>query len=73
MVVIQVYDRRDGKPAANKSVTVSFGVIGGGVRDSRTDERGLAYFDIKPGRGKVWIGSEMVLDGELSSYLTFYV
>ena len=74
MFTIRIIDHRDGKPYENQKVCVHYsGILGGTTKTIRTDSRGEATFDYRNGRGKVYVGSTVVHEGEIAGYMTFYV
>lgn len=74
MFTIKVIDHRDGEPLENKTVAVHYsGFFGGFTRDVKTDYRGEAHFDYKNGEGKIYVGSKVVYEGEISGHMVVYV
>ena len=74
MFTVKVLDRRDGQPVENKTVAVQYsGFFGGFTRDVKTDYRGEAHFDYHNGEGKIYVGSDVVYEGEISGRIVVYV
>lgn len=74
MFTVKVLDRRDGQPLEYKTVAVHYsGFFGGTTRDVKTDSRGEAHFDYRNGVGKIYVGSQMVYEGEISGRIVVYV
>ncbi len=74
MFTVKVLDRRDGKPMEYKAVSVQYsGFFGGSTCDVRTDYRGEAHFDYRNGEGKIFVGSEVVYEGDISGKIVVYV
>lgn len=74
MFTIKVIDSRDGKPLEYKTVAVHYsGILGGHTRDVKTDHRGEAHFDYRNGEGKIFVGSKVVYEGEISGRIVVYV
>ena len=74
MFTVQVIDRRDGKPLEYKTVAVHYsGFFGGITRDVKTDSRGEAHFDYKNGKGKIYVGSKVAYEGDISGRIVVYV
>ena len=61
MFTIKVLDHRDDQPLEYKTVAVHYsGFFGGQTCDVKTDSRGVARFDYRDGKGKVYVGSKVV-------------
>ncbi len=74
MFTVQVLDHRDGQPLEYKTVAVQYsGFAGGFTRDVKTDYRGEAHFDYRNGEGKIYVGSEVVYEGEISGRIVVYL
>lgn len=74
MFTVQVLDRRDGQPLEYKTVAVHFSCfLAGHTRDVKTDHRGEAHFDYNNGQGKIYVGSQVVYDDEISDRIVVYV
>lgn len=74
MFTVKVLDRRDGQPLEYKTVAVKYsGFTGGFTQDVKTDYRGEAHFDYRNGEGKIYVGSEVVYEGEISGRIVVYV
>lgn len=56
MVTVRVFFADSGKPAERVKVALSFsGILRGVTGDEFTDRNGDAFFDVKPGSGKVFV------------------
>ena len=74
MFTVKVIDHRDGKPLEYKTVCVHYsGFFGGHICDIKTDSRGEAHFDYRNGEGKIYVGSKVVYEGEISGRIVVYV
>jgi len=74
MFTVKVIDHRDGQPLEYKTVAVHYsGFFGGQTCDVKTDYRGEAHFDYRNGEGKIYVGSKMVYEGEISGQIVVYV
>lgn len=74
MFTVKVIDHRDGKPLEYKTVAVHYsGIFGGHTCDIKTDYRGEAHFDYRNGEGKIYVGSKVVYEGEISGQIVVYV
>lgn len=74
MFTVKVIDHRGGKPLEYKTVAVHYsGLFGGKTCDVKTDYRGEAHFDYRNGEGKIYVGSEIVYEGDISGIIVVYV
>lgn len=74
MFTVKVIDHRDGQPLEYKTVAVHYsGFFGGHTCDVKTDSCGEAHFDYRNGEGKIYVGSKMVYEGEISGIITVRV
>ena len=74
MFTVKVIDHRDGQPLEYMTVAVHYsGFFGGHTCDVKTDSFGEAHFDYRNGEGKIYVGSKMVYEGEISGIITVRV
>ena len=76
MITVKVIRKSTGKPASGRRVSVHIndGMWGGFVTDAvYTDNDGEAHFDIKSGRGEVYVDRTTMHTGQVSGRVIVYV
>lgn len=75
MVSVKVVRKSSGNPVEGAKVALGISeLLRGGVTSGvRTDSRGEAHFDIKPGRGKVFVNGSTEHEGHLSGRIVIYI
>jgi len=74
MVTVRVFYADSGKPAERVKVALSFsGILRGVTGDEFTDRNGEAFFDVKPGSGKVFVKGKKAFEGALSGRIVVYI
>ena len=75
MITVKLIHERSGEPWNGQPVSVSIdGFFSGGYTEKKyTNSLGEADFDeVKPGRGKVYVGNRTVYEGELTGRTVVY-
>ncbi len=74
MVTVKVVWKRSGEPARNQKVAVGFdGWDRGVTRGEYTDRSGEAHFDVKPGRGCVFVSGDSKYEGYVEGRIVVYI
>ncbi|MEN8219983.1 MAG: hypothetical protein ABFS56_27270 [Pseudomonadota bacterium] len=74
MITIQVIRNSTGEPASNERVSLTFdGPLRGVMPAVMTNDNGEAYFDSKPGNGKVNINGNAKYKGHLNGHVVVYI
>jgi hypothetical protein len=75
MVTVKVIWQSSGKPAESKRVSLGIDhtFTSGSSGDQFTDSNGEAHFDVKPGRGKVYVNGKTEYEGSLSGRVVVYI
>lgn len=71
MVTVRVIYKSSGKPASGKKVAL--GNFNGVTDGKWTDSDGRAHFDVKPGRGKVFVDGSTKYEGNLAGQIVVYI
>ena len=71
MVTVKVVSKSSGNPVKGKKVAL--GMSNGVTHGEWTNSDGEAHFDVKPSRGKVFVGGSKGHEGYLSGRIVVYI
>jgi len=73
MFSIQVLHEYNGKPACDYKVSVIFEGFFRGVQEGVTNKNGFAHFNCQNGKGKIYVKSGEVFNGEIKGMILVYI